>query len=149
MTRRRMTSGTVAGPRGDRGSMAVEIVLIVPVLMLILMLIVMLGRYVAVRGDIQAAARDAARAGSFEQSEDAAYAAARQMVSASLDHGTTCDAPTFGGTYWGAPVGGGSGQFVVHLRCQVSWSGLAPLGKHGSQEIQTTATVPLDPHRTY
>ena len=48
----------------ERGAMAVEVVLLAPVLVAFVILVVAMGRYVSVRGDVEAAARDAARAGS-------------------------------------------------------------------------------------
>ena len=48
--------------RDERGSMAVEVVILAPVLLMFVMLVVAGGRYVGVQGDIEAAARDAARA---------------------------------------------------------------------------------------
>ena len=77
-------------------------------------------------------------------------AAATRTADAALDSGTHCRAPSFEGTEWaGLQADGGSGQFVVHLRCQVSYSGLGLLGIPGSHQIDAQATVPLDPYRSY
>ena len=46
--------------------MAVEVVILAPVLLMFVMLVVAGGRYVSVQGDIEAAARDAARAASLQ-----------------------------------------------------------------------------------
>ena len=49
---------------GERGSMSVEMIVLVPVLLLIVMIAVAGGRLVSAEGMVQAAARDAARAAS-------------------------------------------------------------------------------------
>ncbi len=47
--------------------MAVELVVLIPVLIMFVMLFVACGRYVAVQGDMQATARDAVRAASLQR----------------------------------------------------------------------------------
>ena len=70
--------------------MAVEVVILTPVLMMFVMLIAAGGRYVAVQGDIQATARDAVRAASLERSAAEAHAAASSVMQQSLDDATNC-----------------------------------------------------------
>src|SRR5690606_5351278 len=69
---RAVRGGPVTRPltrvRSERGSMAVELVILAPLLMAFVMLIVLVGRFVTVQGDIDAAARDAARAASLQVS---------------------------------------------------------------------------------
>lgn len=129
--------------RTERGSMAIEVVILAPVLMLFVLLIVACGRYVAVRGDVEATARDAARAASLEISAGTARSVAGQVVSSSLDEPTSCSQVTLGGT-WGA-----GGTAVVRLTCSVSYEGLGLIGVPGSVSINTESTVPLDPYRRY
>lgn len=129
--------------RGERGSMAVEMVLLAPVLMGFVMLIVAFGRYVSVQGDIEAAARDAARAASLEISRGAAEGAARSTIAASLDDQTTCSVIGVGGSW--AP----GGDVVVRLQCSVSMSGLGLIGVPGRVSVDAESSVPLDPYRRY
>ena len=68
----------------DRGSMAVEIVVLVPVLLAMLFLIVAFGRYVSAEGDTQAMARDAVRAATLERDRDSAVAAARAVAASAV-----------------------------------------------------------------
>ena len=123
--------------------MAVEMVLLTPVLMGFVMLIVAFGRYVAVQGDIEAATRDAARAASLATSRGAAESAARSTVAASLDDSTTCATVNVSGTW--AP----GGEIRVSLQCTVSMSGLGLIGLPGRVGVDADSSVPLDPYRRY
>ncbi len=129
--------------RSERGSMAVEIVLLTPVLMAFVILIVMFGRYVAVRGDVDATARDAARAASFENSLPAARQAAAATVRASLDKETTCADIEVNGPFEAG------GEVTVVLHCRVSFDGLGLIGVPGSVAVEGSSTVPLDPYRSF
>ncbi|MDO9454771.1 TadE family protein [Nocardioides sp.] len=129
--------------RDDRGSMAVEVVLLTPVLMAFIVLIVMFGRYVAVRGDIDATARDAARAASLQTSRTAAEQAARDVVRASLDDDTSCSSVNLSGE-WRA-----GGEVTVDLDCTVSFEGLGLIGVPGKASMDASSTVPLDPYRSF
>ncbi|KQY64679.1 MULTISPECIES: TadE/TadG family type IV pilus assembly protein [unclassified Nocardioides] len=129
--------------RNERGSMAVEVVLLAPVLMAFIVFIIMCGRYVSVRGDVDATARDAARAASLQVSRADALAAAREVVASSLDDQTTCSAVSLDGV-WGP-----GGTAVVHLECSVSYDGLGLIGVPGSASVDAESAVPLDPYRRY
>lgn len=129
--------------QGERGSMAVEIVLLAPVMMLFVLLIVMFGRYVAVRGDIDAAARDAARAASLQTSHAQGLAAARTVVEQSLDSQTDCSSTSL------SPNWAAGETVTVRLTCKVSYEGLGLLGVPGSMEMVTESRVPLDPYRRF
>lgn len=129
--------------RDEQGSMAVEIVILTPVLMGFVLLIVAFGRYVSIQGDIEATARDAARAASLETSRGAAQQAAHRVVASSLEAKTDCAAPQLGGR-WGA-----GGEVSVSLDCRVSYDGLGLIGLPGSVSIDATSFVPLDPYRRF
>ena len=66
----------------ERGSMAVEVVVIAPILVLVLMLVVAFGRYADRKGDVEAIARDAARAATLTRDVYQAQAAANGVVTA-------------------------------------------------------------------
>jgi Flp pilus assembly protein TadG len=119
--------------------MAVEVVILAPVLMMFVMLVVAGGRYVGVEGDIQAAARDAARAAALESTSGAAEQAARATVAASLD-GSDCQ------------VGYNAdfrpdGTVSVRITCDVPYGDLALIGLPGHVTIDTESHVRLDPYR--
>jgi TadE-like protein len=120
--------------------MAVEVVILTPVLMMFVMLIAACGRYVAVQGDIQATARDAVRAASLERTVDAAHVAATRIVQQSLDEGTTCRPLGLSGFAAGGIV-------RVDLDCDVSYHGLGLIGLPGSVRVQTMSQAPIDIYR--
>ena len=70
----------------ERGTMSIEMVVLVPVLLLITMVAVAGGRIVSAQGMVEAASRDAARAASMERSVGAASTAANRSLSLSLIH---------------------------------------------------------------
>ncbi|MBF4161775.1 pilus assembly protein [Nocardioides sp. CBS4Y-1] len=123
--------------------MAVEVVLLTPAMVAFFLLVVAFGRYVAVQGDIDAAARDAARQASLQANAGAARSAAYAVIASSLDDHTHCGSPGVGGT-WGA-----GGEVTITLNCRVDYSGLGLIGVPGSVGIDTTSAAPLDPYRSY
>ncbi|WP_200829752.1 TadE/TadG family type IV pilus assembly protein, partial [Cellulomonas algicola] len=66
----------------DRGSMAVEVVVLIPVLLLVALLVVAAGRYASAEGEAEAIARDAVRAATLERDGASALAAARATAAA-------------------------------------------------------------------
>lgn len=122
--------------------MAVELVLMAPVLVAFLLLVIAAGRFVAVRGEIESASRDAARAASLERTLGAAAGAAGSTARAALDGRWNCNAPSFGGTRWVA-----GGTVTVTLTCRVSYSGLGLIGLPGSATVTGDSSAPLDLYR--
>lgn len=79
-------------PRGERGSVSVELVLLTPVLVGLLCLTVAFGRIQNARADIEAAGRVAARAASIERTATAARRAGERAATAELTaSGYRCD----------------------------------------------------------
>lgn len=124
--------------RDESGSMAVEVVILAPILMMFVLLVVAGGRYVSVEGDIQATARDAARAAALQDTRGEAEQAARSIISGSLD----CD-PAVGFNADWRP----DGSVSVTLRCQVPYDDLGLLGLPGHVTIEAESHVRLDPYR--
>lgn len=127
--------------RRDDGSMAVEMVLLAPVMVAFLLLVIAFGRYVAVRGEVEAASRDAVRAASMERSGGAAADSARQTANAALAGRWTCSEVQLGGDF----VAGGT--ITVHLECAVPVSDLGLLGLPGSVSVSGDSSAPLDLYR--
>jgi Flp pilus assembly protein TadG len=120
--------------------MAVELVILTPVLMMFVMLIVACGRYVAVQGDMQATARDAVRAASLQRDTAAAHAAAGQVIAQSLDRDTSCSGFTLSGF-----AAGGTAR--IDLNCSVSYAGLGLIGLPGSVGVSAASNAPIDVYR--
>ena len=94
------------------------------------------GRYVGVRGDIDAAARDAARAASLERDRGAATAAAADAATVPSTGSTQCGTPRIGGDF----VAGGPA--TVRLDCSVPYDGLGLLGLGGSVGVSASGPAP-------
>lgn len=133
-----MTSVT-PNPLRDRGSMAVEVVILTPVLVAFFLLVVAFGRYVAVRGDVEAAARDAARAASLERTAGAAQAAANAAVAAVTPGG--CRGVALSGGF----VAGGT--VTARVTCSVPLGDLGLPGLPGAVTVVGTSAAPLDVYR--
>ena len=121
--------------------MAVEIVLLAPVMVAFLLLVIAFGRYVAVRGEVEAASRDAVRAASMERSSSAAAGVARQTANASLAGRWQCGEVQLGGDF----VAGGT--ITVRLECSVPVSDLGLLGLPGTVSVNGESSAPLDLYR--
>lgn len=126
----------------QRGSMAIEIVILTPVLIALSMLIVAGGRLVGRQGDVDSAARDAARAASIERTAESAGAVARTVASASLPAGASCQPANVDLSNWGQ-----GGSVGVTILCRVSYSGLGLIGLPGSADVHGSSVAPLDQFR--
>ena len=139
---------------GERGSATVELVLVAPLLVAFLLFMVFAGRVVVAMGDLEAAARDAARAASLSRSPQGARQAARQAAAADLTQtrritcrsldvqvDTTAFQPRQTAT---GPI---AGTVTVILGCHVRVADLSLLRLPGTRLIQRRATAPVDAFR--
>ncbi len=130
-----------AGRRGDEGSMAVEVVLLVPALLMVMLLVVAFGRYTTAEGDVQAAAREAVRAATLQRDEASALAAAQRAADAVLPDTLTCRPVVLSGEF-------AAGRTLsVEVSCDVSWSNLGLIGLRGVASVSGQSTAPLDTYR--
>ena len=125
----------------DSGSMAVEIVVLVPVLVMLMVLVVALGRYVNAEGDVQAVVREAVRAATLERDEGSARIAAQAAAAAMVPDTITCAPIVVTGEF----VPGG--RVTVDVSCQVPWDNLGLIGLSGSGTVNATSTAPFDLYR--
>ena len=119
--------------------MTVEFVLVAPLLLVLMLFLVLAGRVVEAHGQIDGAARDAARAASLARSPAEAQAAAGQAVTADVNG--WCAPPVIGGF---VP---GSRAVTVRLNCTLDLSFIS----FGSMHVTGYAIAPLDQYvgRTY
>jgi Flp pilus assembly protein TadG len=120
--------------------MAVELVVMTPVLVMFMLLVVAFGRYVWIRGQIESAARDAVRAAAFERSAGDAEAAADDMAQAQLE-GRSCSEAQLSGAF----VAGGTIRYT--LTCQVSYAELGLIGLPSGDDVTVSSDAPLDQFR--
>jgi len=124
---------------GQRGSMTAEFVLVAPLLLALVLFLVLAGRVVEAHGQVDGAARDAARAASIARSPGAAQAAADQAVSADVNG--WCSPPAVLG------FAQGSQAVAVRLSCALDLSFIG----FGVMHVTGYAVAPLDQYvgRTY
>ncbi|GAA1279079.1 hypothetical protein Psi02_77730 [Planotetraspora silvatica] len=118
--------------------MAVETVLLAPVFLIFLMFLVGAGRIVEAQGEVNGAARDAARAASVQRTlgdaEDAAGFAAAETLTADCAPQVSVD-----GAEWEP-----GGVVKVTVSCQID---LAFLGFSVVQQMSGSSVVPLEQFR--
>jgi len=136
-----VTTGRRRGA-GCLGSMSIELVLLTPVLLVLLLLVVAGGRMIEARGDVDGAAREAARAASTARdaasAADAGRAAARSRL---RDGGMTCrrldvdlDTSAF------AP----DGLVIATVACTVDLGDLTGLRLPATRVVSATFTETID-----
>ena len=130
-----------ADPSDDRGSAAVEITLIAPLLLLLLLLAVAMGRTVSARIDVDGAAQQAARAASLTRDGTSARQAAQQAATTVLaGEGRACTRIAVD-TDTSAFRPGGLAQVTVTCTTTLSDLGVPLPGSHDSTGH---AAVPID-----
>lgn len=129
---------------GERGSAAVEIVLITPLCVALLLFVVLVGRLGTARGIVDAAARDAARAASTATSPDDARRAALDAAQVSTrTGGLTCRPMTVTITNPATS----DATVTAAVSCVVRIGDLtAGLAVPGSQTLTSRFSAPLDPY---
>jgi Flp pilus assembly protein TadG len=127
---------------GDAGSSTAEAALLTPLLVAVLLLVVLCGRLVTAKMDLQAAASAAARSASIARSDPAARAEADRTARETLAaRGVTCQQVTVNVSTGGLRPGG---AVTVTVACTVPLADLALLAVPGSRTVQATASSPVD-----
>ena len=126
--------------RRDDGSMAVEVVLMAPVLVMFMLFVVALGRMVWVKGELESATRDAVRAASLERSFGDAQAAAIAIAEEQTEP-TECFDRQLGGDF-------ASGQTITFtMTCRIPYEDLGLIGLPGHTDVTFSSDAPLDEFR--
>ena len=128
----------------DEGSLALEMVIIIPVLFLLVALVFAYGRAAQVNGTLQAGVRDAARSASRARDAVQAQARAEAVIREAIGPGATgclnslqVDPVTF---QRDVPV-------TVTARCSYPLGDLGLPGAPGAITASATFASPLDPNR--
>jgi Flp pilus assembly protein TadG len=130
----------------ERGTAAIELVLMAPVLMVILLFVVGLGRMAHARQQLESVAADSARAASLERNTHQSAAAARAAAQQSLgEAGVSCTGLTVD-VELGSYEPGGQVRVVVSCTTKLSDVGLA--GFPGRKTFTATSTVPIETYRS-
>lgn len=135
--------------RSERGSAAVEITLLAPVLAAFILVVLYGGRIALARQAVASAAFDAARAASLARNPAEARTAAAMMAAATLANqqlpctSTQLDLDTTG---FAKPVGTPA-TVTVRLACDVPAGDLALPGLPSTVRVEQSATSALDSFR--
>ena len=130
---------------GDHGSVSTELALITPVLVTLLLIVVSLGRVASARGDVDAAARDAARAAANARSAPQAIAVGDAAARVALiEGGVTCRALLVDIDISAFRAGG-----VVRatVSCNVELESLTGVALPGSRTVTASFLAPIDVYR--
>lgn len=137
MTRRVITDQT--------GAATTELVLLTPVLLLVLLFVVSLGRVTSARQDVDAAARDAARAGANSRSASHAQSAASDAARAALSEGGV-ECRTLQVAVDTSEFRAG-GMLTANVTCTVDFGDLAGVELPLARTVTSTFTAPIDRYR--
>ena len=131
--------------RSEAGGAAVELTLVTPLLLVLLLFVVALGRFGVARGDVDGAARDAARAASLRRTPSGLDAVARHAAAASLGgRDVTCR---------GGPAVAVSSDFrpggwvAVDVWCVVDLADVALLRLPGTKTLSSRFVAPIETYR--
>ncbi len=129
----------------ERGAATTELVLLTPVLILMLLFVVALGRIASTRQDVDAAARDAARAAANARSASTARTDGDAAAHTALaDGGITCRSLFVDIATDDFRAGG---VVTAHVSCTVDLGDLTGLRMPASRTITSSFTAPVDQYR--
>lgn len=144
MKKRNLPSGAGGADDRDRGAIAVELVLVAPVLIALLLLVVGLGRIAHTRGEVDGAASDAARTASLALTPTEAQRTGDAAARSYLDAGDCQSLDVHVDTAQFRP----GGEVVARVRCVASLAGLGLAGFPGSRTFTATARAPIETYRS-
>lgn len=131
--------------RDERGTAAMEFVLVVPLLVMLLLFVVGLGRMAHARQQVEGVAADAARAASLERNTSQSAQAARTTAAAALStRGLACQNLNLSVDITDYKPGG---TVKVQVRCTANLGDVAVSGLPGRHVFTAEATVPIETYR--
>jgi Flp pilus assembly protein TadG len=134
----------------DRGSLAVELAILMPGFIALIVLAVIVGRSVIAQGAVELAAHDAARAASLARTAGTAGADAESAARTTLaNQGLGCVdlSVEVNTSEFARPVGQPAAVYVT-ITCTVSFADIAPPGAPRSRTMSASFTSPLDVYRS-
>ncbi|TDW22791.1 TadE/TadG family type IV pilus assembly protein [Kribbella kalugense] len=131
--------------RGQRGTMALEMVILAPVLLLLFMFLLACGRYFQTSSLLESAARDGARSASQARSLPDAQTRVDQAVTSTMSQAIkSCKTTATGSITTGFVAGS---PLSVEVTCTINYRDLGLLGLGGDTTITKRFTSSLDPYR--
>lgn len=136
-------------PVGERGSVTIEAVILVPALLIFAGLVLAAGRVTIAHQSVELAAAEAARSASLARSAGEGQAQAAAAASAALDgRGLRCRSTSVAvdTAAFSAPVGV-AGRVTARVVCVVDLGDVAVPGLPGAVTVDAQGTSPLDRYR--
>ncbi|MEA2536791.1 MAG: hypothetical protein QOF11_1025 [Chloroflexota bacterium] len=133
------------GKRSERGTMALEMAILAPLLLILFMFLLACGRYFQTSSQLENAARDGARAASQTRSLAEAQRAIDQAVSRTMDQSVGSCKASAAGTITSAFAAGS--PLSVEVTCTINYRDLGLLGLGGDTKITKKFSSSLDPYR--
>lgn len=125
----------------ERGSAAIELVVLAPIFMMLLAFVVLVGRVQSSRADVEGVAHSAARSITLSRTPDAAAGEARAAATASLRVGSaTCRS-------MGWDVALSDEQVTVTISCTIDLAAASILPVPASQTVSASSTEVVDRFR--
>ena len=137
---------TRAAAQDERGSTALELTLLAPVLLTMLLLVVGLGRMAHARQQVESIAADAARAASLSRDPHTSIIDARAAADASRgDADLSCTSLDVDVDITSFQPGG---TVRVEVTCTADLSDVAMSGLPGKRSFEATAVAPIESYRS-
>ena len=134
--------------RDERGSAAIEAVVVGPAVILLIGLVILGGRVALAHQTVQSVAADTARAASLERTTSRAQASANTALETGLRQQPLCSTYELHLDLNGFKVPAGRpASTSATVTCRVSLSDIAVPGLPGTITIQATMTSPIDTYR--
>ncbi len=133
------------GKRTERGTMALEMAILAPLLLILFMFLLACGRYFQTSSQLENAARDGARAASQARSLPLAQDAIDKAVSRTMDQSVESCKASAAGSITSAFAAGS--PLSVEVTCTINYRDLGLLGLGGDTKITKKFSSSLDPYR--
>jgi Flp pilus assembly protein TadG len=131
--------------RAERGTMALEMAILAPILLILFMFLLACGRYFQTSSLLESAARDGARSASQSRSLADAQERVDDAVSRTMDQAVASCESSASGVITSAFAAGS--PLSVEVTCTINYRDLGLLGLSGDTKITKRFSSSLDPYR--
>jgi len=136
---------TVRRTRGERGTMALELAILAPIMLMLFMFLLACGRYYQTSSLLENAAREGARAASQSRSAGDAQARLNDAVDRAAGQAVESCKRSASGTI---TTGFSAGETLsVEVSCTINYRDLGLLGLSGDTTITRRFSSSVDPYR--
>jgi Flp pilus assembly protein TadG len=135
--------------RGERGTLALELAILAPILLALLLFLMACGRYFQTSSLLENAARDGARAATQARTPAGAQAVVDKAVQRSVGQGQVAQSckDTAKGTIGGVGGFAAGSSITVEVTCTINYRDLGLLGIDKDVQVSRSFTSTLDEFR--